>query len=180
MDNIVSLVICVGLAGGFGVFCEAVCSFCYWFIPKRTRGFEVVSTYDEVEVSLPKRQTANSAGYDICILDGDMIVPGETKVFSTGLKAYMGTDEFLGIHIRSSIGIKRKLILSNITGIIDSDYYNNPDNEGHIMIALTNIGNESQIILGGERIAQGIFYKYLKADNDKATSVRTGGIGSTL
>ena len=97
----------------------------------------------------------------------------------TGLKAFMHYDEYLAIHVRSSMAIKRGLILVNSTGIIDSDYYNNEDNEGHIMIAMYNMTDEPVALLKGERIAQGIFCKYLLTHDDDACGIRTGGIGST-
>jgi dUTP pyrophosphatase len=70
-------------------------------------------------------------------------------------------------------------MLANSTGIIDSDYYDNADNEGHIMIAYCNTKDVPYTIEKGDRIGQGIFMKYLTVDNDKAAGVRTGGIGST-
>ena len=77
------------------------------------------------------------------------------------------------------MGFKQQLVLSNGTGIIDSSYYNNPDNEGHIHIAITNIGNKTQVIPPMAKVAQGIFMKYLVADDDNPTGKRVGGIGST-
>lgn len=145
----------------------------------RTRGFQVVSKYQHMNIEIPQRQTYGSAGYDIRVLEGAVVNPGETKVFSTGLKAYMLPNEYLAIHIRSSIGIKRNLMLSNATGVIDHDFFDNPDNEGHIMIALTNYGKEPQEILDNERVAQGIFCEYLMTDNDKPVGERYGGIGSS-
>ena len=65
------------------------------------------------------------------------------------------------------------------TGIIDSDYYNNPTNDGNIGIMLRNMTDEVIELMGGEKIMQGIFTKYLIADNDNATEERIGGIGST-
>ena len=85
----------------------------------------------------------------------------------------------LPFDIRSSMAIKRHLALVNSTGIIDSDYYNNEENEGHIMIALLNYGKETVSLEKGERVAQGIFSKYLITNDDDATGIRTGGIGST-
>ena len=91
----------------------------------------------------------------------------------------MHYDEYLAIHVRSSIAIKRGLMLTNSTGIIDSDYYNNEDNEGHIMIAVYNITDAPVTLEKGERVAQGIFSKYLLTNDDDARGIRTGGIGST-
>ncbi|WP_251424062.1 dUTP diphosphatase [Veillonella agrestimuris] len=143
------------------------------------RGFEVVSAFEGQDIHLPTRKTTESAGYDIESAEAVTLMPGETKLIATGLKAFMAYDEYLAIHIRSSMAIKRRLALVNSTGIIDSDYYNNEDNEGHIMIALLNYGSEPMSIEKGERIAQGIFSKYLITNDDDATGVRTGGIGST-
>ena len=71
-------------------------------------------------------------------------------------------------------------MLVNGQGIIDADYYDNPDNEGHIMIAIYNPTNETVVIDAGERVAQGIFYHYLLADDDNGTTaLRQGGFGST-
>ena len=140
------------------------------------RGFQNVTGYD---VPLPKRATSHSAGYDICTTEDALLEAGDTVVLKTGLKAYMGADEVLLIFIRSSIGIKHDITLSNGTGVIDSDYYNNEDNEGHIHIALTNCGYNDFLITKGDRLAQGVFVKYLITDDDTASGVRSGGIGST-
>ena len=91
----------------------------------------------------------------------------------------MELNEYLSIFIRSSLAFKKGLMLANSTGIIDCDYYNNPDNEGHIMIAYYNTKDVPYTIKKGERIAQGIFMKYLTTDNDDASGIRMGGIGST-
>lgn len=79
------------------------------------------------------------------------------------------------------LGIKKHLRLLNSVGIVDSDYYDNPDNEGHIMIALENMGAEPVRIARGERVAQGIFLRYLTTDGDGETvkEKRSGGFGST-
>ena len=143
------------------------------------RGFEVVTAYENQGVQLPKRKTTESAGYDIECAEAVTIAPGEMKLVPTGLKAFMNYDESLAIHIRSGMAVKRRLMLVNSTGIIDSDYYNNEDNEGHILIALVNMGTEPVSLDKGERVAQGIFSKYLITNDDNATGIRTGGIGST-
>lgn len=144
------------------------------------RKFEVVTGYEEV-AKLPKRSTKHSAGYDFHTTNSlpVLILPQKTVVFDTGIKVSMESDEVLVMHIRSSVGIKRGLILSNCTGVIDADYYNNPDNEGHIRIALTNIGDVAQTIKPREKIAQGIFIKYFLTDDDDVSTERVGGIGST-
>lgn len=145
---------------------------------KKTRGFEVVSTVNSL-VNLPTRGSAHSAGYDICSLQEHIIRPNQTVTIRTGIKAYMPADEYLDLRVRSSLGIKQQLMLATCASVIDSDYYDNPDNEGEIMVVLHNFGNITRHISSGERIVQGIFTKYFLADNDNATKKRTGGTGST-
>lgn len=143
------------------------------------RGFEFVSDFIDSAI-LPQRADRGSAGYDIRVLYGDEIPAGETRKFDTGIKAYMQKDEVLQLYVRSSIGVKKGLTLANSTGIIDSSYYNNPDNEGHIILYLRNDSDKDAVITNGERVVQGIFQKYLIADNDNPVNgERDGGIGST-
>ena len=136
------------------------------------RGFEIVSTWKNAGISLPRRKTAMSAGYDI-----ESAV--EIKVIPTGLKAYMESDEYLAVYIRSSMAVKHGIMLANSTGIIDADYYGNEDNEGHIMCALYNSSRKAFHIFKGDRIAQGLFMKYLLTDDDHTEGKRIGGMGST-
>ena len=133
--------------------------------------------YDSIE--LPKRSTKASAGYDIKSVEEGIIKPGEAKIFKTGLKVSMNTDEVLNIYSRSGHGYKYNICLVNSVGVIDSDYYNNPDNEGHFSIKLINLGDKDFEVNIGDKIAQGIFMKYLMTDDDDSNTVRTGGIGST-
>lgn len=147
----------------------------------RLRGFEIVSSYKNADIVLPVRKTKYSAGYDIAAAEDVTLTPRTTTLVATGLKAYMLGDEYLGIHIRSGLSIKNNVSLINGQGIIDADYYNNTDNEGHLMVALYNHNTENIIITKGTRIAQGIFYKYLTTDTDENSSfaTRIGGLGST-
>ena len=147
----------------------------------RVRGFEIVLNYRDRGISLPVRKTGASAGYDIAAAENVCLHANEMALIPTGLKAYMQPDEYLAIHIRSSLAVKQRLGLANSQGIIDADYYDNPDNEGHILIALINGGSQDVVVSAGMRIAQGIFCKYLLTDQDESTGKeeRTGGIGST-
>ena len=145
----------------------------------KQRGFEIVSYYQEKNIILPSRKTKFSAGYDIATAENIILLPQQVTLIPTGIKAYMQTDEYLGVHIRSSIAIKQKLTLINNVGVIDSDYYNNVENECHIMIPVYNYNQSSVTIEKDTRIAQGIFYRYLLASDDKAENIRIGGIGST-
>ena len=161
----------------------------------RKRGFEIVSNFKKKDINLPVRKTNASAGYDFEAAKS-LIVPSIWKVLAekvfigeatglkatlipTGIKSYMLDDEYLQLSIRSGTALKTGLILANGVGIVDSDYYNNPDNEGHIMFPVHNLGFKDKLIKKGERIGQGLFLKYLKVDDDISDGTRTGGFGST-
>jgi dUTP pyrophosphatase len=142
------------------------------------RRFAPVTGY-EGKVSPPQRKTARSAGYDLEAAEDAVAAPGRVTLVPTGLKAYMAPDDVLILSIRSSLAAKRDLSLANGIGVIDADYADNPDNEGHILVALANHGAQPVVIARGERIAQGLFLKYMTTAEDQAGGERAGGFGST-
>ena len=147
------------------------------------RGFQEVrkefKKHNEA-VILPTRGSKYSAGYDFYSPERIVVPPfGKSDVIATDVKAYMQEGEVLILHVRSSIGIKRVLTLSNCTGVIDKDFYNNPDNDGNICFVLQNNTDKKQVIEKGERVMQGIFMPFLIADDDEVASERLGGIGSS-
>lgn len=149
----------------------------------RLRGFEIAKGWEDKGINLPVRKTKFAAGYDIEAAE-DIVVPSFKKgmapvLIPTGLKAYMEDDEVLYLYNRSSNPKKKGLILANSVGVVDKDYYGNPDNDGHIMFAFFNIKDEDITIKKGEAIGQGVFSKYLVTDDDVALGDRTGGFGST-
>ena len=142
------------------------------------RAFEQVSYNNNGKI--PTRADKGSAGYDFYTAERIVIPPKTAVTFSTNIKASMEPDEVLMLYIRSSVGIKKHIMLSNGTGVIDSTYYNNPDNEGNIMCALYNYGDTEQTIEAGDRVMQGVFVKYLTVENDQVMNKqRLGGIGSS-
>ena len=150
---------------------------------EKIRGFEIAKGFEDKQINLPVRKTKYSAGYDIEAAE-DTVIPSFKKgmaptLIKTGIKAYMQDDEFLALYNRSSNPKKKGLILANSVGIIDKDYYENPDNDGHIMFAFYNIKEEDVVIKKGEAIGQGIFQKFFAIDNDSAEGERVGGFGST-
>lgn len=137
-----------------------------------------INLYNNID--LPKRSTKKSAGYDIKSIEAGIIKVGEAKSFKTGLKVCMNEDEVLYIYSRSSHGYKYNVCMINSVGVIDSDFYNNESNEGHFQIRLLNLGEEDFEVKIGDRIAQGVFMKYLTVDNEEEIkSERKGGFGST-
>lgn len=133
-----------------------------------------------IDWRLPKRATKHSAGYDFFSPIDITILPHSSTKIPTGIKACMGEDEVLFIYPRSSIGFKTNIRLSNTVGVVDSDYYNNANNEGHIFIKLYNPTEKEFNIKAGEKFAQGIFTKFLTVqDEEEIDDERNGGIGST-
>lgn len=129
---------------------------------------------------VPERKTTASAGYDFESLIDATIHQGEIVLIPTGIKCSLNENDVLLIVDRSSLGFKYNIRLVNQVGVIDSDYYNNEDNEGHIFIKLQNEGTKDYHIEIGSRIAQGIIINYQKVDDENnLNSKRKGGIGST-
>lgn len=149
----------------------------------RERGFEIAKGYENENINLPRRSTAHSAAYDIeaaC----DIVLPSfkigmKPTLIPTGLKAYMLDDEVLMILPRSSGPKKQGIMFPHSMGVIDSDYYGNIDNDGHIFVQCINIKDEDVEIKKGDKIAQAYFQKFLITDDDDAIGERIGGFGST-
>lgn len=143
------------------------------------RRFEVVSRCKDMNVELPKRKTKKSAGYDFFAIEDFTLYPNKLCIVPTGVKAYMEDNEVLYLHIRSSVAFKRGVRMLNSIGVIDADFVDNPDNEGEISLGLLSHNDDIVHIQKGERIAQGVFHKFLITDDDDAEGQRVGGIGST-
>ena len=130
--------------------------------------------------NIPKRSTKDSAGYDFEALFDFILKPGEIKKIPTGIKADMNNGEVLFLIVRSSQGFKYNVRMCNQVGVIDKDYYNNADNEGHIWLKLENHGDKDYEVKKGDKIIQGIFINFLTVDNEEEIEKeRTSGIGST-
>ena len=147
----------------------------------RTRGFEIVRDdarkFADKEIKLPTRGTSKSAAYDFYSNDTYTVEPNKIAKIWTDVKAYMGDEEVLLLDVRSSMG--GKFMLANTLGIIDADYYSNEKNDGNIGVFLLNISDETLTINEGDRVAQGMFFNYLIADNGNTDTIREGGFGST-
>ena len=150
------------------------------------RKFEKVSRIEE-DIQLPIASTENSAGYDFIAIEDIKIRPQNEKNphpvrVQLGVKAQMEPDEVLLLFNRSSNPSNYGLVQANSVGVIDSDYYNNPNNEGEIAVEFYNMNNSRHpiIIKKGQKVCQGVFVKFLKTDDDNRLSVkREGGLGST-
>lgn len=131
-----------------------------------------------VDLDLPVRATAGSAGHDFRSPISFTLNPGESIKIPTGVRARIDKGWWLSCLPRSSLGFQYHVELANTVGVVDSDYYYS-DNEGHIFLKITNRGDQTVTIGAGDRFAQGIFLPYGITYDDDVKSVRNGGMGST-
>ena len=131
------------------------------------------------EIELPRRSTAKSAGYDFIVPEDTVCKSHEITMVKSGVKAIFPEDETLLLFNRSSNPKKKGLIILNGVGVVDSDYYNNPDNEGEIAGLFYNMLDEDVVLKAGDKMMQGIFIKYGITEDDAAEGERLGGFGST-
>lgn len=131
---------------------------------------------------LPKRMTAQSAGYDLAAcLDGELtIASGQTVLVPTGIAAELECDggHVLLAYARSSLAAKHGLAPANCVGVIDLDY------RGEIFIPLHNHSDKAYTIAHGERIAQLVITpvvtpEVVQAEELSDTDRGSGGFGST-
>ncbi len=141
---------------------------------------DVEKAYDSIKI--PVRKTKYSAGYDICTPIDITIPSGQRRVIPTGIKAVFEDDEMeswhLQMYVRSSVGIKDGVVLTNSTGIIDPDYALG-ENDGDMMLALINTSEKLVKYKAGDRICQAVFMLHGITSDDAATGDRVGGVGST-
>lgn len=144
--------------------------------------FEIVKNefrkHPNFAIQLPKRSTKNACAYDFFAPCGGVIPPGESLLLWTDVKAVIPSKYMLMINVRSSMG-KSLIGLANTQGWIDSDYANNPSNDGNIGILLRNWGTGPYVLCAGDRIAQGMILKYFIMDDERSDTGRSGGFGST-
>ena len=140
--------------------------------------FEKVKRIEE-DIKLPERSTLNSAGYDFFAIE-DIIFNPETitRVF-TGVKCELMPNQVLILANRSSNPSKKGLVLLNGIGVIDADYYGNPDNDGEIAFEFYNMLDKVVEIKKGEKLGQGLILKFDKVEDDYTTNIRRSGWGST-
>lgn len=164
--------------------------------------FEKISKYENTDINLPSRKTEFSAGYDFEVAEDIIIpsyfdcverlkienadelltleqMANLTKVTKakptlvpTGIKCSLDKNTYLELSVRSSCPLKYWLVLANSVGIIDADYYNNPDNEGHIYFQMINLSPYDIQLKKGDIIGQGIIKPYLVTDDDTASGKR--------
>lgn len=148
-------------------------------VGEKYNDIEIEKMYNDLPS--PVRSTLHAGGYDFYAPYDFTLKPGETVVVPTGFKVHMNEDEVFNLFIRSGTGFKYNVRLSNQIGIIDADYYNNENNEGHMFVSFTNHGTKDWINKGLEsKIVQGLFMPfYITGDDNSLNVIRKGGLGST-
>lgn len=138
-------------------------------------------TYDYLldDIPMPKRATKGSAGYDICTPYDVDLEPGEEANIPTGLKCKINNGWALFALPKSGLGFKYYTRLANTIGLIDEDYYNNENNEGHMWVKIRNEGSKPLHIDCGKGMCQMVFLPYGITYDDESEGERKGGFGST-
>ena len=143
-------------------------------------GFDSEVDYKAVleDISLPKRATYQSAGYDFVLPIDISLRPNESIRIPTGIRCQMEGGYVLKIFPRSSLGLKYQMGLLNTVGIIDADYFE-ALNEGHIIVPIINRSDKVMELKKGERFVQGVFLAYYTAEEEMPQDKRIGGFGSS-
>ena len=136
---------------------------------------DIMKAYENIK--LPTRATSGSAGYDFYI-PFNIKMDSEWKTIPTGIKCRIDKDWCLVEMPKSGLGFKFRSKLANTLGLIDSDYYNNDNNEGHIMAKISSEIEKELTV--GDKFIQGVLLPYGIATNDSViANKRNGGLGST-
>ena len=149
-------------------------------------GYDFVVAEDRIIYPYEKQMSVLVGRYDVQyprtvdeLADMTKECHARPSLVSTGMKCKLAPGTYLELSVRSSTPLKYWIMLANGVGIIDADYYNNPDNEGEIFFQLINLSPFPIALRKGDIIGQGIIKPYLTTDYDVTTAVRTGGFGST-
>src|SRR5262249_48006754 len=133
----------------------------------------------DVTVPLPAYGTPEAAGFDLAPARDLTVAPRSIALVRTGLVIGVPPGYFLAIFARSSVPLKRGLILPNGVGVVDPDYCG-PEDE--VMIQVLNVTDLHVTVSRGDRIAQGIVLPAPRVDWEEVDEIREvtrGGFGAT-
>ena len=133
------------------------------------------------EIPAPYYASAGAAGMDLaaCIDEPITIKAGEHKIIPTGISIALPSNQYVAlVYVRSSLGFKKGVTLSNSVGVIDSDY------RGEIKVSLANLSSNDFVVAPGDRVAQLVITpvcipKIEVVDELSETDRGEGGFGST-
>ncbi|NLM45878.1 MAG: dUTP diphosphatase [Firmicutes bacterium] len=109
---------------------------------------------------LPSYMTAEAAGLDLyaALAEPVVILPGERLPVPTGLALAIPAGYEAQIRPRSGLALKNGITVLNSPGTIDADY------RGEIIVILANLGKEPFVLYRGDRIAQLVPAKIVRAE----------------
>jgi dUTP pyrophosphatase len=127
---------------------------------------------------LPAYASAGAAGLDIVAAESLTLAPGARHAVATGFAIAIPEGYEVQVRPRSGLALKHGITCLNTPGTIDSDY------RGEVKVILANLGSEAFEVVRGERIAQLVPARVLKARFAEVASLDgttrgTGGFGST-
>jgi dUTP pyrophosphatase len=130
-------------------------------------------------VPLPQYHSSGAAAFDVSARAAVTVAPGEVALVPTGLVVEVPSGYFLAIVARSSLPIRKRLMVANGVGVVDSDYCGPGD---EVKVEVYNFGAEPVQIAAGERVAQGLVLPAVRVEWDDVEAPRQpsrGGFGAT-
>ena len=135
---------------------------------------------ENADLSLPRKMTVHSAGFDVCAAVRSSIVlqPGEIRLIPCGFAMALPEGFEAQMRPRSGLSSKHGISMINTPGTIDSDY------RGEVHVPLINLGQAPFTVERGMRIAQMVIQKLpdvqVEEVEDLDETVRgSGGFGHT-
>ncbi|HEV8319068.1 MAG TPA: dUTP diphosphatase [Vicinamibacterales bacterium] len=133
----------------------------------------------DLTVPLPAYGTPEAAGFDLASAHDLTVAPRAIALIRTGLLIGVPPGHFLAIFARSSVPLKRGLMVANGVGVVDPDY-SGPEDE--VMIQVLNVTDRDVTVRRGDRIAQGIILPAPRVTWEEVEEIRSvtrGGFGAT-
>lgn len=102
------------------------------------------------DIPLPYYATEGAAAVDLhaCVDEAVTLPPGGRALLPTGLAVAIPAGYVGLLAVRSSMGIRHGVTLSNGVGVIDSDY------RGQVHVGLHNLSDVPYTVQPGDRVAQ--------------------------
>ncbi len=137
-----------------------------------------IARIDET-LPIPAYQSTGAVAFDLYSRTDMVIDPFEVVIAPTNLIVKVPAGYVLLLQSRSSLPIRKKLMVANSVGVIDQDFCG-PDDE--IGVELLNFSQKPVEIVRGERIAQAMLVSIAKVDSFAEVQMSgesRGGFGST-
>ncbi len=152
------------------------------YATKDSACFDLAAHLIDAEGNLRTIKSVDPQNYmsDMLRMTSDLLIPPATTVLiPTGLIAKIPSGYSVRVHMRSSVALKRGLILPNGEGVIDADYFD------ELFLMVRNVSDAFVTVKHGERICQGEIIQTMKFPIEQIysrptqTTDRAGGFGST-